>query len=65
MEKTNAPRCPGLVRHRGCPKDRFLTAPDGPGMNYLCAGYKLVFHPVTHLMNIAADLLRQVAPLQK
>jgi uncharacterized protein len=52
--------------HGGCPKDRFITTPDGqPGLNYLCAGYKLFFHHITRPMNLMADLLRhQRAPAE-
>lgn len=46
--------------HGGCPKDRFLTTPDGePGLNYLCAGFKRFFHHVDEPMRIMAGLLRQ------
>jgi uncharacterized protein len=46
--------------HGGCPKDRFIETPDGePGLNYLCAGYKLFFHHVTEPMQAMCELLRQ------
>ena len=38
----------------GCPKDRFLRAPDGEaGLNYLCKGYKRFF---THCRPFIAEL---------
>jgi uncharacterized protein len=43
-----------------CPKNRFITAPDGePGLNYLCAGYKSFFTHIDRPMRLMADLLRQ------
>jgi uncharacterized protein len=46
--------------HGGCPKDRFINAPDGqPGLNYLCAGYKLFFHHIDETMQWMVNLLRQ------
>ena len=46
--------------HGGCPKDRFITTPDGePGLNYLCAGYKLFFHHVDQPMHFMAQALRR------
>ena len=46
--------------HGGCPKDRFIETPDGePGLNYLCAGFKLFFNHVDQPMRIMADLLKQ------
>ena len=46
--------------HGGCPKDRFITTPDGePGLNYLCAGYKAFFHHIDQPMQAMSALLRQ------
>ena len=45
--------------HGGCPKDRFLSTPDGEaGLHYLCAGYKLFFHHVAPAMSFMANELR-------
>jgi uncharacterized protein len=44
----------------GCPKDRFLTTPDGePGLHYLCAGYQMFFRHVDDPMKVMAGLLRR------
>jgi uncharacterized protein len=43
----------------GCPKDRFISTPDGEqGLNYLCAGYKVFFKHINQPMQIMAKLLR-------
>jgi len=43
----------------GCPKDRFISTPDGePGLNYLCAGYQRFFRHIDQPMRVMADLLR-------
>ena len=42
-----------------CPKHRFIHTPDGePGLNYLCAGYKIFFHHVDPYMKFMAGELR-------
>jgi len=44
----------------GCPKNRFIHAPDGePGLNFLCAGYREFFRHIDGPMRIMADLLRK------
>ncbi len=50
----------------GCPRERFLTTPDGePGLNYLCAGYKLFFTHVERPMRfMAARLESNRAPAE-
>ena len=46
--------------HGGCPKNRFITTPDGEaGLNYLCAGYKAFFNHVDRPMRMMANLLQQ------
>jgi uncharacterized protein len=46
--------------HGGCPKDRFISTPDGePGLNYLCAGFKDFFHHVDRPMRFMAEQLRR------
>jgi serine-type anaerobic sulfatase-maturating enzyme len=48
--------------HGGCPKDRFISTPDGePGLNYLCAGYKDFFHHVDPAMRFMAERLQHDA----
>jgi uncharacterized protein len=45
--------------HGGCPKDRFITTPEGePGLNYLCAGFKAFFHHADPAMERMCELLR-------
>jgi len=46
--------------HGGCPRNRFLKTPQGePGLNYLCAGYKLFYKHIGEAMGIMTNLLRQ------
>ncbi|HVE23357.1 MAG TPA: anaerobic sulfatase maturase [Acidocella sp.] len=43
-----------------CPRNRFIATPDGePGLNYLCAGYKLFYHHIDAPMKAMAALVRQ------
>jgi len=44
----------------GCPKDRFIIAPDGsPGLNYLCEGYQLFFNHCKPFVEQVAEVWRQ------
>lgn len=46
-----------------CPKHRFLRTPEGePGLNYLCAGYKLFFGHIDPYMCFMADELANARP---
>jgi len=50
--------------HGGCPRNRFITTPDGePGLNYLCTGYKRFFNYVDVPMRfMASQIQRDLAP---
>jgi uncharacterized protein len=46
-----------------CPKHRFAVTPDGePGLNYLCAGYKMFFHHIDPYMRFMAGELAGERP---
>lgn len=46
-----------------CPKHRFLKTPDGePGLNYLCAGYKMFFRHIDPYMQFMARELAACRP---
>jgi uncharacterized protein len=52
--------------HGECPKNRFLTTPDGePGLNYLCAGYKSFFNHADRSLKILAGLIQRRLPAAK
>lgn len=52
--------------HGECPKNRFLSTPDGePGLNYLCEGYKAFFHHIDHPASIMASLIRNGRPARE
>lgn len=43
-----------------CPRNRFITTPDGePGLNYLCGGYKEFFNHIDASMKTMARLVRE------
>ena len=45
--------------HGGCPKDRFMTTPDGePGLHYLCPSYQAFFRHIRPAMDAMCGLLR-------
>lgn len=49
--------------HGECPKHRFIRTPDGePGLNYLCAAYKMFFNHTAPAMQQMAALLRTGRP---
>jgi uncharacterized protein len=53
----------GFVCKGACPKDRFLTTPDGePGLNYLCEGLKAFFTHIDVPMRAMARLLHERRP---
>ncbi len=48
----------------GCPKNRIIDTPDGePGLNYLCAGYKLFFNHCRPFVEQVAQLWCEQNPI--
>src|SRR5271165_535999 len=46
--------------HGECPKNRFITTPDGEqGLNYLCEGYKAFFHHIDRPMRLIGEFLKR------
>lgn len=52
-----------FVCNGGCPRNRFIRAPDGErGLNFLCDGYRAFFHHVGPAMRYMAAALRTGRP---
>ena len=52
-----------FVCNGGCPRNRFITTPDGEaGLNYLCEGYRAFFNHIDDAMNFMAYELRAGRP---
>ncbi len=52
-----------FICNGGCPKNRFITTPDGePGLNYLCAAYKAFFNHIDAPMKFMANELKHERP---
>lgn len=52
-----------FICHGECPKNRFLTTPDGEaGLNYLCGGYMMFFRHIGPVMKAMAYELSQGRP---
>lgn len=50
----------------GCPKDRFIQAPDGEeGLNYLCAGFERFFSHCRPYLEKLAALMRVGEPVER
>ena len=56
--------CPvRFVCNGGCPKNRFISTPDGEaGLNYLCEGYKAFFTHIDAPMRYMTEQLHQQRP---